>query len=186
VTVVSIVHGGRIAEFDDASARCSASNRLDQPSVSKPVTRPSTPSDPAEVKPFNTGERRLRLEVDRSLFTRLPAVKDRFELTDTTLSLLTLALPVMAGLATLVTGIIVHRVCPALVVGRMDATLRGRRRATVVVEGGREAGAIATADEGVVRLPCREREGSSASGIVRPLRLRSATWRVRQREARDR
>ena len=28
-----------------------------------------------------------------SLFARLPAVKDRFELTDTTLSLLTLALP---------------------------------------------------------------------------------------------
>jgi MFS family permease len=50
-----------------------------------------------------------------SLFARLPAVKDRFELTDTTLSLLTLALPVMAGVATLVTGIIVQRVYSDLV-----------------------------------------------------------------------
>ena len=50
-----------------------------------------------------------------SLFARLPAVKDRFELTDTTLSLLTLALPVMAGVATLVTGIIVQRVYSNLV-----------------------------------------------------------------------
>ena len=39
---------------------------------------------------------------------------------------------------------------------------------------------------GVVTLPCREREGLSASGIVRPLRLRSATWPARQREARGR
>jgi hypothetical protein len=50
-----------------------------------------------------------------SLFARLPAVKDRFELTDTALSLLTLALPVMAGVATLVTGIIVQRVYRDLV-----------------------------------------------------------------------
>ena len=40
--------------------------------------------------------------------------------------------------------------------------------------------------QGVVTLPCREREGSSASVIVRPLRPRSATWPVRQREARGR
>ncbi|KRA24565.1 hypothetical protein ASD65_09180 [Microbacterium sp. Root61] len=45
-----------------------------------------------------------------SLFARLPAIKERFEFTDTTLALLTLALPLLAGVATLVTGSVVQRV----------------------------------------------------------------------------
>lgn len=43
------------------------------------------------------------------LFSRLPAIKDRFELSDTALSLLTLGLPLLAGVATLVTGSVVRR-----------------------------------------------------------------------------
>ena len=37
------------------------------------------------------------------LFSRLPTLKDRFELSDSALALLTLALPLLAGVATLVT-----------------------------------------------------------------------------------
>jgi len=40
--------------------------------------------------------------------------------------------------------------------------------------------------DGVVTLPSREREGWSASVIVRSPRLRSATWPAPQREARGR
>ena len=43
------------------------------------------------------------------LFSRLPAIKDRFELTDSALSLLTLGLPLLAGVATLITGSVVRR-----------------------------------------------------------------------------
>lgn len=43
------------------------------------------------------------------LFSRLPVIKDRFALSDTQLSLLTLALPLLAGVATLVTGSLVRR-----------------------------------------------------------------------------
>ncbi|MGO2140566.1 MAG: MFS transporter [Leucobacter sp.] len=45
-----------------------------------------------------------------SLFARLPTVKATFEFSDSTLALMTLALPLMAGVATLVTGSIVQRV----------------------------------------------------------------------------
>lgn len=44
------------------------------------------------------------------LFSRLPSIKDRFELSDSELSLLTLALPLLAGVATLATGSLVRRV----------------------------------------------------------------------------
>lgn len=44
------------------------------------------------------------------LFSRLPTLKDRFELSDSALALLTLALPLLAGVATLVTGNLVRRV----------------------------------------------------------------------------
>lgn len=44
------------------------------------------------------------------LFSRLPAVKDRFGLSDSQLALLTLALPLLAGVATLITGSLVQRV----------------------------------------------------------------------------
>lgn len=45
-----------------------------------------------------------------SLFARLPTVKATFEFSDSTLALLTLALPLMAGAATLVTGSLVQRI----------------------------------------------------------------------------
>lgn len=45
-----------------------------------------------------------------SLFARLPTIKATFEFSDSTLALMTLALPLMAGVATLVTGSIVQRV----------------------------------------------------------------------------
>ncbi|UTX54302.1 MFS transporter [Leucobacter aridicollis] len=45
-----------------------------------------------------------------SLFARLPTVKATFEFSDSTLALMTLALPLMAGVATLITGSIVQRV----------------------------------------------------------------------------
>ncbi|MDA3145967.1 MFS transporter [Leucobacter sp. UCMA 4100] len=44
-----------------------------------------------------------------SLFARLPSIKERFDLSDTTLAILTLALPLLAGVATLVTGTVVQR-----------------------------------------------------------------------------
>lgn len=50
-----------------------------------------------------------------SLFARLPSIKDRFELSDSTLALLTLALPLLAGVATLVTGSVVQRIHSDLV-----------------------------------------------------------------------
>ncbi|MFF8816424.1 MFS transporter [Leucobacter sp. NPDC015123] len=45
-----------------------------------------------------------------SLFARLPTVKATFQFSDSTLALMTLALPLMAGVATLITGSIVQRV----------------------------------------------------------------------------
>lgn len=45
-----------------------------------------------------------------SLFARLPTVKATFDFSDTTLALMTLALPVLAGVATLATGSLVQRV----------------------------------------------------------------------------
>lgn len=45
-----------------------------------------------------------------SLFARLPTIKATFEFSDTTLALMTLALPLMAGAATLVTGSLVQRI----------------------------------------------------------------------------
>src|SRR5690606_26082932 len=45
-----------------------------------------------------------------SLFARLPTSKATFEFSDSTLALMTLALPLMAGAATLVTGSIVQRI----------------------------------------------------------------------------
>lgn len=44
-----------------------------------------------------------------ALFARLPTIKDRFDFSDTTLALLTLALPLLAGAATLITGSVVQR-----------------------------------------------------------------------------
>ncbi len=50
-----------------------------------------------------------------SLFARLPTIKDRFGFSDSTLALMTLALPLMAGAATLLTGSIVQRIHSDLV-----------------------------------------------------------------------
>ena len=44
-----------------------------------------------------------------SLFARLPTIKARFDFSDSTLAIMTLALPLMAGAATLITGSIVQR-----------------------------------------------------------------------------
>lgn len=57
-----------------------------------------------------------------SLFARLPSIKERFELSDSTLALLTLALPLLAGVATLVTGSVVQRVHSDLVLRVAIAT----------------------------------------------------------------
>lgn len=45
-----------------------------------------------------------------SLFARLPTIKARFDFSDSTLAIMTLALPLMAGAATLITGSIVQRI----------------------------------------------------------------------------
>lgn len=45
-----------------------------------------------------------------SLFARLPTIKATFEFSDSTLALMTLALPLMAGAATLATGSVVQRI----------------------------------------------------------------------------
>lgn len=50
-----------------------------------------------------------------SLFARLPTIKDRFGFSNSTLALMTLALPLLAGVSTLVTGSIVQRVQSDLV-----------------------------------------------------------------------
>ncbi|MDG3013220.1 MFS transporter [Speluncibacter jeojiensis] len=44
------------------------------------------------------------------LVSRMPTIKDRFSLSDSDLSLLTVALPLLAGIATLVTGSLAHRI----------------------------------------------------------------------------
>ncbi|MDG3008574.1 MFS transporter [Rhodococcus sp. D2-41] len=44
------------------------------------------------------------------LVSRMPTIKDRFSLSDSDLSLLTVALPLVAGIATLVTGSLAHRI----------------------------------------------------------------------------
>lgn len=45
-----------------------------------------------------------------SLFARLPTIKATFEFSDSTLALMTLSLPLIAGVATLVTGSVVQRI----------------------------------------------------------------------------
>lgn len=69
---------------------------------------------------ITTGMRRARLALFivffaqglgfGSLFARLPTIKATFDFSDTTLALMTLALPLMAGAATLITGSLVQRI----------------------------------------------------------------------------